>query len=159
MAMLDVDGSSLPTDSQPKLNGLVWGLVLSLYSSNEPRELPQWLWAILLLAHLQLRAVGGLIKCSCSFFSLVNDSVRPSISTSTGPIFTQFARTPELCIVEDERPEAIFFDSLRNHAVANNFAGNIDLQSTHSTWVRVPSARSRCTARSAITDLLIKVFY
>ena len=67
------------------------------------------------------------------FFSLVNDSVRPLISTSTGPIFTQFAGTPELCIVEDERPEAIFLDSLRNHAVANNFAGNIDLQSTHST--------------------------
>jgi len=27
MAMVDVDGSSLPADSQPKLFGLVWGFV------------------------------------------------------------------------------------------------------------------------------------
>jgi len=122
MAMLDVDGSSLPTDSQPKLNGLVWGLVLSLYSSNEPGELSQWLWAILLLAHLQLCAEGGLIKCSCSFFSLVNDSVRPLISTSTGPIFTQYAGTPELSIVEDERPEVIF-RFLKERCRGNQFCG------------------------------------
>jgi len=25
MAMVDVDGSNLPADSQPKLDGLVWG--------------------------------------------------------------------------------------------------------------------------------------
>jgi len=49
MAMVDVDSSChfFPADSQSKSVGLVWGLAatsaLSLHSSNEPRELSQWL--------------------------------------------------------------------------------------------------------------------
>jgi len=42
MAMVGVDDSSLPADSQPKSVGLVWGLVAiwrSLHSSHEPGEL------------------------------------------------------------------------------------------------------------------------
>jgi len=46
MTTVDVDGSSLPKESQDKSVGLVGGLVaiaLSLHSSNEPGELSQWL--------------------------------------------------------------------------------------------------------------------
>jgi len=45
MAMVDVDGSSLPADSQVKSVCLAWVLAaiwLSLHSSNEPCELSQW---------------------------------------------------------------------------------------------------------------------
>jgi len=47
MAMADVDGRSLPADSQAKSVSLVCGLAaihlaLSLHSSNEPGELSQW---------------------------------------------------------------------------------------------------------------------
>jgi len=35
MAMVAVDGSSLLTDSQPKLVDLIWGLAFSLRSQNK----------------------------------------------------------------------------------------------------------------------------
>jgi len=49
MAMVDVVSGSLQADSQPWSFGLVWGrrpLGAILYSSYEPRELSQWLWAM-----------------------------------------------------------------------------------------------------------------
>jgi len=42
--MVDVDGSSLPVDSQAKSFGFVGGLALSLHSSSEQDELLEWLW-------------------------------------------------------------------------------------------------------------------
>jgi len=51
MAVVDVGGSSLPADSEPKLFGLVWRLAaimaLSLHSSSERGELSQWLSAVM----------------------------------------------------------------------------------------------------------------
>ena len=40
---VDVDGSSLTADSQAQLADLVWGLALSLHSTDDPGELSQWL--------------------------------------------------------------------------------------------------------------------
>jgi len=52
---VDVGGScQFSVDSQPESIGLVWGFnghpVLSLHSSNEPGELSQWLWSVVMIA-------------------------------------------------------------------------------------------------------------
>ena len=52
---VDVGGScQFSVDSQPESIGLVWGFhghpVLSLHSSNEPGELSQWLWSVMMIA-------------------------------------------------------------------------------------------------------------
>jgi len=60
-----------------------------------------------------------------SFFKII--FVRPMFSQSTGPTFAQFAAMAELlCMALDERS-----DPSTDVAVANNFVGKIDAQSTH----------------------------
>ena len=69
--------------------------------------------------------------CFAVFFKFNNISVifvRPIISTSTGPIFTEFAGLVELRPQMNDRK--FFFDSSRDVAVATNFLGKIDLQYT-----------------------------
>ena len=63
---------------------------------------------------------------------LFNDSVRPLICTSAGPIFTQFAGMVELWLYMNDL-KLLFFDPSRDVAVATNFMGKLDLQSTHLT--------------------------
>jgi len=74
--------------------------------------------------------------------------------TNLHPICTQ--------LTADERPEVSFFDPPRDVAVATNFVGKINLQSTHLTSVLVQSARSRRKSISATTQqllLLLLFFY
>ena len=91
---------------------------------------------------------GTFFRATRYILFIFNDSVRPIISTSTGPIFTQFAGIVELRLYMNSLK--LFFDLSKDVAVANNFVGNIDLQSLHLTLVRVSSARYRRTARSVL---------
>ena len=59
-------------------------------------------------------------------FIFVMIFVRPTISTSTGPIFHEICRIGRPLAV-DERCEVIFFDPSRDVVVATNFVGKIDL--------------------------------
>jgi len=58
-------------------------------------------------------------------------SASPITSTSTGPIFTKFAGLVELWPWMNDLK--LFFDPSRDVAVATNFVGKIDLQSTPFT--------------------------
>ena len=79
---------------------------------------------------------GGLV-----FF---NDSVRPLVWTSTGPIFTQFAGLVELWLYMN--------DPSRDVAVATNFVGKIDLQSTHLTWLSSRAIREISACREKVCE-------
>jgi len=80
---------------------------------------------------------------------IFNDYVRPKILTFTGPILPNLQGWYNYGC----RWTIWFFDSSRDVAVATDFVGKINLQSTQFTCIHVPTTRSRRTARSA-TKLL-----
>jgi len=93
-------------------------------------------------------------------------SVRPIISTSTGPIFTKFTGLVELWPWMND-VKLFFFDLSRDVAIATNFffGGGIDLQYTnthrvvHMTFARAAPAynkKGNCYAGRRQTNYLIR---
>jgi len=118
-----------------------------------------WNWPMPVISQPDWSATeGGLSKCSCFCLFLLttlSDLLSEHLQTDLYPSCRD-GRT----MAVNKPPEVSFFRSLKGRCRGNRFCGqNWAPVYTFLTRVRVPSARSRRTARSATTDLLIEVFY